>query len=76
MNRDEDGRMDKGVLFVRIEVSEGNVKARGERCKTDGMSVRVKSRCVRLGNSRGGWDATDFKGFERRERLLKGIEVR
>lgn len=76
VNRDEDGRMDKGVLFVRIEVSEGKIKASGERYETDGMSVRVRSRCVRLENSRGGWVATDFKGFERRERLLKGIEVR
>ena len=77
MKRDEDGRTDRGVLFVIIEVSEGKLKARGEIHATDGMSVRVRSRCATLGNSRGVWHATVFKGFERSERWVKpGMEVR
>lgn len=77
VKRDEDGRLDRGVLFVRIEVSEGKLKARGERYSTDEMSVRVRSRCVILGNRRGGWQATFFRGFERSERWVKeGTEVR
>lgn len=77
MKRDEDGRTDRGVLFVIIEVSEGKLKARGEIYATDGMSVRVRSRCATLGNRRGVWQVTVFKGFERSERWVKpGIEVR
>ncbi len=51
-NRDEDGAIDKGVLFVTIAVSEGKVEANGERSATDGRRVRVRSRYVRLGNTR------------------------
>lgn len=77
MKRDEDGRMERGVLFVIIEVSEGKLKARGERLATDETSVRVKSRCATLGNRRGVWQATVFKGFERSERWVnEGTEVR
>lgn len=54
VKRDEDGRRDKGVLFVRTEVREGNVHARGERDETSGSSVRVRSRCVMFGNRREG----------------------
>ena len=50
VKRDEDGRMDSGVLFVRIEVREGNAEDNGERCSSDGMRVRVRSRCVRFEN--------------------------
>lgn len=77
MKRDEDGRIDRGVLFVTIEVSEGKLKARGERHATDGMSVRVRSRCATLGNRRGFWQVTVFRGFERSERRVKeGTEER
>lgn len=77
VNRDEDGRTESGVLFVIIEVSEGKLKARGERYAADWMSVRVRSRCVTLENRRGLRQATVFNGFDRRERWVKaGIEVR
>jgi hypothetical protein len=54
VNKDEDGRIDKGVLFVRIELREGNVNARGERDMTSGSFVRVRSRCVTFENRREG----------------------
>lgn len=77
MKRDEDGRPERGVLFVIIEVSEGKLKARGERHSTEGMSVSVRSRCEILGNRREVLQATVFKGFERSERSIKeGVEVR
>ena len=77
MKRDEDGRMERGVLFVIIDVSEGKLKASGERHATVGMSVSVRSRCATLGNRRGVLQAIVFKGFERSERWVKeGVEVR
>lgn len=77
VNRDEDGAIDKGVLFVTIAVSEGKVEANGERSATDGRRVRVRSRYVRLGNTRGTGEATVLRGLERRERRVRqGREVR
>ena len=62
---------------MMIEVSEGKLKARGERHATDGMSVRVRSRCATLGNKRGVWQARVFRGLERSEMWVKeGSEVR
>lgn len=54
VKRNEDGKFDRGVLFVRIEEREGHDTANGERSSSDGISVRVRSRCVRLGNRRRG----------------------
>lgn len=77
VNRDEDGRMDRGVLFVTIDLSEGKLKVRAERHATDEMSVRVRSRCATLGNRRGVWQTTVFRRFERSEsRVKEEVEVR
>lgn len=77
VKRDDEGRTERGVLFVIIEVTEGKLKARGEIYSTDGIRVRVRSRCATLGNRRGIWQVTVFKGFERSDRWVKpGIEVR